>query len=233
METLNDLADYINQKDKKKVLLQFSNKKIDRSFEMKNKLNELCKDAQFYIAADNTKNECCCDIKAAATIEADIIVKIGFSCLFDDLEKIDIIYFYDKKEIDSDFIGLLENGKIEKDSFLFVDQNYEYLLNSGNMEKIRKMGVNVICSKDKLIKLKEKPEYFYMRRYSSKKIEKLSKIYFFGDEDSKIKSYLFFSKKNLKIQNFKKINFVKKEFEEVNENDRLILQRFNTIYKAK
>lgn len=233
MESIKDLADYIIQKEKKRVLLQFSNKQIDKSFEMKNNLSKLCEHAEFFIAADNTKNECCCDIKAAKTIEADIIVKIGFSCLFDELNKIDIVYFYEKSKIEFDFLGMLENNKIEKDSFLFMDQNYEYLLNSENMEKIKKMGINIICSKDKLIKLKEKPEYFYMRRYSSKKIEKLSDIYFFGDDDSKIKTYLFFSKKNLKIQNLKKIIFEKKTFEEINQNDRLILQRFNTIYKAK
>lgn len=46
----------------------------------------------------STKNDCCVDYKAAFLVEADLIVKFGFSCMFDSKNNIDILYCFNKSQ---------------------------------------------------------------------------------------------------------------------------------------
>jgi diphthamide biosynthesis enzyme Dph1/Dph2-like protein len=108
METIEELADYIIKNGKKRIMLQFTNDQMQESFLMKTQLGSFCKDSEFFISADNTKNECCCDIKAATTVGADLIIKVGFSCLFDNDENWEIIYYFEKKKINFDIKKLIE-----------------------------------------------------------------------------------------------------------------------------
>lgn len=44
----------------------------------------------------STKNDCCADYKAAFLVEADSIVKFGFSCMFDNNKDIKVMYCFNK-----------------------------------------------------------------------------------------------------------------------------------------
>ena len=52
---------------------------------------------EYFIASDNTKNSCCGDYKALNVVEGDVILKVGYSCLYDG-EKSDVLYLFDREE---------------------------------------------------------------------------------------------------------------------------------------
>ena len=46
----------------------------------------------------STKNDCCADFKTATTVNADLIVKFGFSCMYDNQKDIQVLYVFDHFE---------------------------------------------------------------------------------------------------------------------------------------
>ena len=67
----------------------------------------------------STKNECCVDHKTASTVNADLIVKFGFSCLCDNTKDIDVFYAFAQEKLDADVPKIISEFGFEKNSIVF------------------------------------------------------------------------------------------------------------------
>ena len=87
----------------KTVVIQSENEFINDAVKLIKYLKKTHPDINFYMSADNSKNECCVDTNAAQHITWDLIIKIGESCYSENYEqKKKILYLPKKLEIDFD-----------------------------------------------------------------------------------------------------------------------------------
>lgn len=84
----------------------------------------------FFIASDNCRNPCCVDFTAAAHVQADLIVKVGYSCRCEEIEKsskVRVEYVQEAKTVDQSTLAESVEVCVEKATKAKIDTVLVYV----------------------------------------------------------------------------------------------------------